>query len=161
MYMRTGYIHQVVSIPFAGNDWCYHCHWNMLSYLLSFSAIKSWILNFSAHRSCGWLQTLLVMACADTAMAQAVSPVQNTAHEGTFFLLHTFHCLGRFVFNTVSISEFYTCCRLQVVYEDGVCWLVWVRNKRLSGPRLNIKTVLSTYGDFHVKDKTAVRTSYL
>ena len=28
----------------------------------------------------------------------------------------------------------------------------------LSGPRLNIKTVLSTYGDFHVKDKTAVRT---
>ena len=28
-------------------------------------------------------------------------------------------------------------------------------------PCLNIKTVLSTYGDFHVKDKTAVRTSYL
>ena len=35
-------------------------------------------------------------------------------------------------------------------------------NFKLSpGPRLNIKTVLSTYGDFHVKDKTAVRTSYL
>ena len=32
---------------------------------------------------------------------------------------------------------------------------------KLPGPRLNIKTVLSTYGDFHVKDKTAVRTSYL
>ena len=30
-----------------------------------------------------------------------------------------------------------------------------------AGPRLNIKTVLSMYGDFHVKDKTAVRTSYL
>ena len=30
-----------------------------------------------------------------------------------------------------------------------------------SGPRLNIKTVLFMYGDFHVKDKTAVRTSYL
>ena len=29
------------------------------------------------------------------------------------------------------------------------------------GPSLNIKTVLSRYGDFHVKDKTAVRTSYL
>ena len=29
------------------------------------------------------------------------------------------------------------------------------------GSRLNIKTVLSTYGDFHVKDKTADRTSYL
>ena len=24
-----------------------------------------------------------------------------------------------------------------------------------SGPRLNLKTVLSTYGEFHVKDKTA------
>ena len=36
------------------------------------------------------------------------------------------------------------------------CWLLWE-----PGPRLNIKTVLSTYGDFHVKDKTAVRTSYL
>ena len=34
-------------------------------------------------------------------------------------------------------------------------------SKRSTGPRLNIKTVLSTYGDFHVKDKTAVRTSYL
>ena len=32
---------------------------------------------------------------------------------------------------------------------------------RITGPRLNIKTVLSAYGDFHVKDKTAVRTSYL
>ena len=29
------------------------------------------------------------------------------------------------------------------------------------GPRLNIKTVLSMYGDLHVKDKTAVKTSYL
>ena len=32
---------------------------------------------------------------------------------------------------------------------------------KYTGPRLNIKTVLSAYGDFHVKDKTAVRTSYL
>ena len=35
-----------------------------------------------------------------------------------------------------------------------------IQNK-ISGPRLNIKTALSTYGDFHVKDKTAARTSYL
>ena len=34
-------------------------------------------------------------------------------------------------------------------------------SKGAPGPHLNIKTVLSTYGDFHVKDKTAVRTSYL
>ena len=36
-----------------------------------------------------------------------------------------------------------------------------VNFRQASGPRLNIKTVLFTYGDFHVKDKTAVRTSYL
>ena len=29
------------------------------------------------------------------------------------------------------------------------------------GPRLNIKDRLSRYGDSHVKDKTAGRTSYL
>ena len=33
--------------------------------------------------------------------------------------------------------------------------------RRIPGPRLNIKTALFMYGDFHVKDKTAVRTSYL
>ena len=32
---------------------------------------------------------------------------------------------------------------------------------RKPGPCLNIKTVLFRYGDFHVKDKMAVRTSYL
>ena len=37
----------------------------------------------------------------------------------------------------------------------------WYKDCWFPGPRLNIKTVLSTYGDFHVKDKTAVRTSYL
>ena len=40
-------------------------------------------------------------------------------------------------------------------------WVVVITSVWKSGPRLNIKTVLSTYGDFHVKDKTAVRTSYL
>ena len=36
-----------------------------------------------------------------------------------------------------------------------------INTKQYTGSRLNLKTVLSTYGDFHVKDKTAVRTSYL
>ena len=37
----------------------------------------------------------------------------------------------------------------------------FIQSRCSPGPRLNIKTVLSMYGDFHVKDKTAVRTSYL
>ena len=47
--------------------------------------------------------------------------------------------------------------------EDKVSPHTYVTSQRACrpGPRLNIKTVLSTYGDFHVKDKTAVRTSYL
>ena len=40
-------------------------------------------------------------------------------------------------------------------------WCLRQHDTETSGPRLNIKTVLCTYGDFHVKDKTAVRTSYL
>ena len=46
-------------------------------------------------------------------------------------------------------------------------WLSYVVNTMVAdalaarAAGLNIKTVLSTYGDFHVKDKTAVRTSYL
>ena len=53
------------------------------------------------------------------------------------------------------------------IHIEGI-WMVLFYNQNLviiilryPGPRLNIKTVLSTYGDFHVKDKTAVRTSYL
>ena len=58
----------------------------------------------------------------------------------TLLLRHVFR--GNFPYETPSF----------LVYHDKP-WR--------SEPRLNIKTVLSTYGDFHVKDKTAVRTSYL
>ena len=45
-----------------------------------------------------------------------------------------------------------------LLVERDCCGLWHAWGRWLS---LNIKTVLSTYGDFHVKDKTAVRTSYL
>ena len=49
---------------------------------------------------------------------------------------------------------------LHMLYSQyNVCWWPWWWKE--PGPRLNIKTVLSAYGDFHVKDKTDVRTSYL
>ena len=41
-------------------------------------------------------------------------------------------------------------------YRTKVIW-----NGQRAGPRLNIKDRLSRYGDSHVKDKTAGRTSYL
>ena len=46
-------------------------------------------------------------------------------------------------------------------YSRCICFISVGQKQKLTGPRLNIKTVLSTYGDFHVKDKTADRTSYL
>ena len=49
----------------------------------------------------------------------------------------------------------------QLLYWNNFVASMDVIDISWSGPRLNIKTVLSTYGDFHVKDKTAVRTSYL
>ena len=52
------------------------------------------------------------------------------------------------------------CCTLSdPSFQALFWWMPWLDT--LPGPRVNIKTVLSTYGDFHVKDKTAVRTSYL
>ena len=52
-------------------------------------------------------------------------------------------------------------CMIRGMYSvPSICWIV-CNSLRISGPRLNIKTVLSTYGNFHVKDKTVVRTSYL
>ena len=49
------------------------------------------------------------------------------------------------------------------IYRGGMSGNNWgcCYSQQGPGPRLNIKTVLFTYGDFHVKDKTAVRTSYL
>ena len=52
------------------------------------------------------------------------------------------------------------CCHWFSTHRQAPNTLMW-QVSMTSGPRLNIKTVLSTYGDFHVKDKTAVRTSYL
>ena len=46
-------------------------------------------------------------------------------------------------------------------FSDAEAAPEFILSRGSAGPRLNIKTVLSTYGDFHVKDKTAVRTSYL
>ena len=61
----------------------------------------------------------------------------------------------------------HTRCPLQQTicnYQKSGNWLELTHEpagRYTTGPRLNIKTVLSTYGDFHVKDKKAVRTSYL
>ena len=61
-------------------------------------------------------------------------------------------------FHTARIMH-YLSCECSSLIQWHYCSIMV--NVVAPGPRLNIKTVLSTYGDFHVKDKTAVRTSYL
>ena len=64
--------------------------------------------------------------------------------------------------NYAAISKYATKHRhCYLVETENLNIFHHYNNNTSAGPRLNIKTVLSTYGDFHVKDKTAVRTSYL
>ena len=65
---------------------------------------------------------------------------------------------------TVNIDGEWKCFLIKVDYEEAISETVecnYLSLPLIPGPCLNIKTVLSTHGDFHVKDKTAVRTSYL
>ena len=80
----------------------------------------------------------------------------NTCHAYTIlleFFLFAALVQNPYVATSISVS-------VPLIVCVTVCGHATIRYYR-SGPRLNIKTVLSTYGDFHVKDKTAVRTSYL
>ena len=65
--------------------------------------------------------------------------------------------------NGSQAQNILTGCITPMKSDSHICIsrVVKVSSRQTPGPRLNIKTVLSTYGDFHVKDKTAVRTSYL
>ena len=65
-----------------------------------------------------------------------------------------FNCLHAELFEKTSKTFYWLSFQKTDIASD-------LEDKDPSGPRLNIKTVLSTYGDFHLKDKTAVRTSYL
>ena len=81
----------------------------------------------------GSISYIYIFSCQDTWNKQKISVLYSNLIE--YILRNTTH--------TVLVLLCFT--------------VVWYR----TGPRLNIKTVLATYGDFHVKDKTAVRTSYL
>ena len=71
------------------------------------------------------------------------------------------HRPGTFPLDSLSCRKCGCDCRFVNFKTKLGNWYLGYWCKQYPGPRLNIKTVLSTYGDFHVKDKTAVRTSYL
>ena len=74
----------------------------------------------------------------------------NNCHTLVILAYEYTRVFGLYVWSWVSA--------IMLLRKTLICLVCYLLD---SGPRLNIKTVLSTYGDFHVKDKTAVRTSYL
>ena len=108
-------------------------------------------------------------------------PRVNSTHKGQWRGALVFPLIRAWINGWVNNREAGDLRRLCAHYDVIVMWIyrlrsigrsVWASicqcmaivgldNGLPPGPRLNIKTVLSTYGDFYVKDKTAVRTSYL
>ena len=81
-------------------------------------------------------------------------------HNKTVWIFLGIYCTSQFLTDDTELTPNFTFTWL---YPMPRCYAnTWrILSTSESGPRLNIKTVLSTDGDFHVKDKTAVRTSYL
>ena len=75
---------------------------------------------------------------------------QSTTKPCAYFLGYTVHHNSLQMIRSLPLIS---------LWHDRITWRILSTWE--SGPRLDIKTVLSTYGDFHVKEKTAVRTSYL
>ena len=71
------------------------------------------------------------------------------------------NCLQIHTIRNIKIAQGGFSIRKGTIYLQHSFTLPYQSTQPSAGPCLNIKTVLSTYGDFHVKDKTAVRTSYL
>ena len=103
-------------------------------------------LNIDFIHQCGksWCDTMrrtfMTLSWHENAIHMS-GPLWSEAIDYPWILLTKNHQCRSYVFS--------------VLLSSTSCWI------NRPGPRLNIKTVLSTYGDFHVKDKTAVRTSYL
>ena len=138
--------HRIRNIPHCLKSWTY-CHGectNMWRAVLSYG----YKIKINVHNWSEWKST---------------SRQNRGKHEMIFLRLSIFG--KQMQYNPV----FFRTCNL----ANSRAWLIYSICIGLShhgntrgqgqhpGPRLNIKTVLSTYGDFHVKDKTAVRTSYL
>ena len=120
------------------------------------SCKKEWFL-FRTWRLCGerWLRGSQLVWSALTIVVD-FSIVNWNKRRNWQWICRWIRCLS--CNNSFWMFWCFACSRKQtrVVTMPTLLLSFWQ-----PGPRLNIKTVLSTYGDFHVKDKTAVRTSYL
>ena len=117
------------------------------------------------YQDCRYRVTALYQDCHDwiTVLYQDCNGRTTVLYQG--FVAGLLCCIRVLWLDYSAVSGF--CGWTTLLYQGFVAGLLccirvlWLDYSAVSGPRLNIKTVLSTYGDFHVKDKTAVRTSYL
>ena len=137
-----------------------------------------WLIQTFKYQCCGF-QVHFKLIWVYNSKTKAIFIKMFTLHNGLHnkfgpYVFFYFHWFGIWHISIIHSAKFevYTCSICNVVtipwmlvphYSTGwsVAKLFGECISRPFGPRLNIKTVLSTYGDFHVKDKTAVRTSYL
>ena len=130
------------------------CHWTKLSFLQIPVPPFQWNSNCRHQTTNNDLPIWLIMVFNITLALE--TPLHNMRSLGCLFT-------GCEPSNCREIS------RNRVGHFDWLVYVIFIwqyhqlpeQSLTHPGPRLNIKTVLSTYGDFHVKDKTAVRTSYL
>ena len=98
--------------------------------------------------------------CGDKTILRPSYLHNGISYTGKTTSLYWIRTLGSIWTQWLGSNE--DCVTLQINTRGVWRWYDWCCTcTHRPGPRLNIKTVLSTYGDFHVKDKTAVRTSYL
>ena len=144
------------------NEWL-NCMHNRITIKHQYKKSHKMDIHGTYMLKCRWMHTY--MLCNIYVLIMIWKPVffslaeQNLASSWSSFLeiaewiITRFH-YGDVIMGAISVSN----------HQPRDCLLNRLfrcRSRKTSGPCLNIKTVLSMYGDFHVKDKTAVRTSYL
>ena len=134
--------------------------------------IFAWNLNMSLVK---WRPILFRTQCVNNGVLCRWSIIQNVTWLAGCPLKSVLECIATCMRNSAqrvlikaslnivikAVTQWMTHACNEICGPCYDCWLVAYQHQVVapgrSGPRLNIKTVLSTYGDFHVKD----RTSYL
>ena len=101
------------------------------------------------------------MECCQQLYIACISCVFPTCTFFLFFFVilhyHYIHYVFKYGIRYISLHVPWKPA-IKIYYHHYYHYCYWpVKPWPGPGPRLNIKTVLSTYGDFHVKDKTAVK----
>ena len=132
-----------------------------------------WVLHMALSNAFSWTEYFVLKYIFRNLFPQSQSKLDlNSSNINTKQLTNHYlnqwwqSYLSHTCIDVLCCIEWLSCREIKRWLEFSASLPVFSINRTFTlgkrpGPRLNIKTVLSTYGDFHVKDKTVVRTSYL